>query len=371
MMDPRIEKLANVLVGFSTEVKPGDNVLISATNDCDLLVRALVKAVYAAGGRPFVWQSSAQVERALAMGYTEAQLKLRAEADMLLMKNMQCYIGFTGIENNFESADVPAERMNLFAAHYARPLHTDLRVPKTRWCVLRYPTPAMAQMASMSTEAFEAFYFDVCTMDYSKMERAMEPLAALMEKTDRVRILGPGTDLSFSIKGMPAIPCAGRMNIPDGEIFTAPIKDSVNGVILYNTPSTRDGFLFERVKLTFKDGAIVDAQANDTARVKKVFECDPGAKYVGEFAIGVNPYITKAMNNTLFDEKIMGSFHFTPGACYDECDNGNKSALHWDLVNIQTPAYGGGEMYFDDVLVRKDGRFTLPELDMLNPENLM
>ncbi len=370
MMDPRIEKLANTLVSFSTAVKAGDNVLISATNDCDPLVIALVKAVYAAGGKPFVWQNSMEVERALAMGYSEEQLKLRAEADALVMRQMQCYIGFTGIENNFETADVPPENTNSFSKIYAKPVHGEIRVPQTRWCVLRYPTRAMAQMASMSTEAFENFYFDVCTMDYSKMECAMEPLVSLMEKTDRVRIVGPGTDLSFSIKGLPAIPCAGRMNIPDGEIFTAPIKDSVNGIIQYNTPSTRDGFLFERVRLTFKDGQIIDAQANDTARVKKVFECDPGAKYVGEFAIGVNPYITKAMNNTLFDEKIMGSFHFTPGMCYDECNNGNKSALHWDLVAIQTPEYGGGEIYFDDVLIRKDGQFVIESLEGLNPEHL-
>ena len=265
---------------------------------------------------------------------------------------------------------MPAENMNLFAAHYLKPVHSEIRVPKTRWCALRYPTRAMAQMAGMSTDAFEEFYFDVCTMDYSRMERAMAPLVTLMQKTDRVRLVGRGTDLSFSIKGMPAIPCAGRVNIPDGEVFTAPVKDSVNGFITYNTPSTRDGFLFENVSLTFQNGAIVKATANDTARVQKVFACDPGAKYVGEFAIGVNPFIVTPMNNTLFDEKIMGSFHFTPGACYDECNNGNKSALHWDLVAIQTPEYGGGEMYFDGVLVRKDGRFVLPELAVLNPENL-
>lgn len=370
MTDPRIEKLANTLVNFSTEAKAGDNVLISATNGCEPLVKALIKAVYAAGGRPFVWQSSAEVERALALGCTEEQLKIRAEADALLMSKMQCYIGFTGIENNFEAADVPPERASLVARIYGRPVHTDLRVPRTRWCVLRYPTRAMAQMASMSTEAFEDFYFDVCTMDYSRMERAMAPLVSLMERTDRVRIVGPGTDLSFSIGGLPAIPCAGRKNIPDGEIFTAPVRDSVNGVIQYNAPSTRDGFLFEGVRLEFKNGKIVDARANDTQRVKRVFERDPGAKYVGEFAIGVNPYITKPMNNTLFDEKIMGSFHFTPGACYDECDNGNKSALHWDLVAIQTPECGGGEIYFDGVLVRKDGRFVVEELEGLNPERL-
>ena len=257
-----------------------------------------------------------------------------------------------------------------FAARYTQSVHGQLRIPKTRWVVLRDATPAMAQMAEMSTEAFEDFYFDVCTMDYSRMEAAMAPLKALMERTDRVHILGPGTDLTFSIKGMPAVPCAGRVNIPDGEIFTAPVRESVNGTIAYNVPSTHDGFSFENMRLTFRDGRITSVACNDGARAERVFDQDEGARYVGEFALGVNPYITRPMNNTLFDEKIMGSFHFTPGACYDECDNGNRSALHWDLVCIQTPEYGGGEIWFDGVLVRKDGRFVLPELAPLEPENL-
>ena len=129
----------------------------------------------------------------------------------------------------------------------------------------------------------------------------------------------------------------------------------------------RAGFSFENLRLTFREGRIVHVQGNDAARAERIFDLDEGARYVGEFALGVNPYITKPMNNTLFDEKIMGSFHFTPGACYDECDNGNRSALHWDLVCIQTPEYGGGEIWFDDALVRKDGRFVLPELKPLDP----
>lgn len=370
MMDSRIEKLANILITFSTEVKPGENVLISSGNGNDMLVKALVREVYKAGGRPFVWLQNAAIERELGMGYTEEQLKLRAEADALLMSNMQVFIGFSGVVNNSETSDVPADRLSLYAQHYGEQVHGKIRVPKTRWVVLRYPTPAMAQMADMSTEAFEDFYFDVCNMDYSKMDRAMTPLKELMERADMVRIVGRGTDISFSIKGLPAIKCAGKVNIPDGEIFTAPVKGSINGMITYNTPSVHDGFTFENICLTFKDGRIVNATANDTERVNHVFDMDEGARSVGEFAIGVNPYIINPMKNTLFDEKIMGSFHFTPGACYDECDNGNKSALHWDLVCIQTPEYGGGEMYFDGVLVRKDGRFVLPELECLNPENL-
>lgn len=369
-MDPRVQKLARTLVGFSTRVQPGDKVLVEARNGGEDLVKALVREIYAAGGEPFVWLRQTQIERELALGCTESQLQLRAEADALLMSRMDAYIGFTAVENDSEMGDVPAERAEAVSRIYGHAVHGEIRVPKTRWCVLRYPTPAMAQAASMSVEAFEDFFFDVCTMDYSRMDRAMDPLKALMERTDEVRIVGPGTDLRFSIKGLPAIKCAGEANIPDGEIYTAPVRDSVNGTICYNTPSLMDGFTFENIALTFENGRIVRATANDSERINRIFDMDAGARFVGEFAIGVNPYIVKPMKNTLFDEKIMGSFHFTPGACYEDCDNGNRSALHWDLVCIQTPECGGGEMYFDGVLVRKDGRFVLPELACLNPENL-
>jgi aminopeptidase len=249
-------------------------------------------------------------------------------------------------------------------------VHHEIRVAKTKWVVLRYPSPATAQAAGMSTEAYENFYFEVCNLDYSKMNKAMDPLAALMEKTDKVHILGIDTDLTFSIKGIPAIKCAGEMNIPDGEVYTAPVRESVNGVIHYNTPSLENGFVYENVRLVFKDGKIIEATANDNFRLNKLFDTDEGARYVGEFAIGVHPYILKPMKEILFDEKICGSFHFTPGSAYDEAFNGNKSALHWDLVCIQTQEYGGGEIWFDDVLIRKDGLFVLPELECLNPENL-
>ena len=369
-MDPRVKKLAETLIRFSTRLQTGENILIQARNEDNALVRALVQEAYAAGGNPFVWLDRTPVERELAMGYNEEQLRLRAEVDAALMSKMHAYIGYTAIENDSEMSDVPAEKMELYNRIYGKKVHGEIRVPKTRWCVLRYPTPAMAQAASMSMAGFEDFYYDVCTMDYSKMDQAMNPLKELMERTDKVRITGPGTDLSFSIKGMPAIKCSGQANIPDGEIYSAPVRDSVNGVISYNTPSIEDGFTYENVVLHFENGRIVKATANDTERINKLFDMDEGARYVGEFAIGVNPYITRAMKNTLFDEKIMGSFHFTPGASYDDCFNGNRSALHWDLVCIQTPEYGGGEIYFDDVLIRKDGRFVLPELECLNPENL-
>ena len=370
MMDPRIEKLARGLVRFSTRVQPGENVLLESTNGNDMLLKALIREVYAAGAKPFVWLRQSEIEHELAKGYTEEQLKLRAENDAALMDRMDVYIGFSAPLNASEMSDIPAEKMNLSSSLYFEPVHGRIRVPHTRWCVLRHPTPAMAQAASMSTEAFEQFYFDVCTMDYSRMDRAMDPLKALMERTDRVRLTARGTDLTFSIKGIGGVKCDGACNIPDGEVYSAPVRDSVNGYITYNTPSLVDGFCFQNIRLEFENGKIVKATANDTERLNAILDTDAGARYIGEFAIGVNPYVTRVMNETLFDEKIMGSFHFTPGNCVMGCDNGNVSQVHWDLVMIQRPEYGGGEILFDGEVIRKDGVFVREDLKGLNPENL-
>ncbi|MEG1524396.1 MAG: aminopeptidase [Clostridia bacterium] len=370
MFDPRILKLADGLVNFSCHVQKGENVLIESIGGCDDLAKALIKAVYQAGGNPFVWLGDKAIDRDMIMHCNADQLTLRANVDSQLMSNMQAYIGVRSGANASEMADVPSEKMNDYMKYYWTPVHGNIRVPKTKWVILRYPSPAMAQGADMSTESFEDFFFNVCCLDYGKMDKAMDTLKSLLERTDKVQLKGPGTDLTFSIKGLPAIKCAGNMNIPDGEVYTAPVKDSVNGTISYNTPSLENGFTYTDIKFTFKHGKIVEATANDCKRINEQLNIDEGARYVGEFAIGVNPYITFPMKDTLFDEKIAGSIHFTPGSCYDECDNGNKSAQHWDLVLIQTPEYGGGEIWFDGRLIRKDGRFVLPELDCLNPENL-
>ena len=370
MKDPRITLLAKNLINYSVNLQKGEKVLIENFGIQTELVTALVQEAYAAGGFPFVSLKDHQVDRALLMGAKEEQYEMMANYEAKVMKEMDAYIGLRAGNNISEQADVPSDKMAIHGRTIGKKVHRDIRVPKTKWVVLRYPTQSMAQLAKMSTEAFEDFYFDVCNLDYGKMSGAMDSLVELMDKTDKVRITGPGTDLSFSIKGIKAIKCAGEMNIPDGEVYTAPVRDSINGVISYNTPSPYQGFTFENVKLTFKEGKIIDAKANDTERITKIFDTDEGARYVGEFAIGVNPFIQTPMQDILFDEKIDGSFHFTPGQCYEEASNGNHSDIHWDLVNIQRPEYGGGEIYFDDVLIRKDGIFVIPELEKLNPENL-
>lgn len=368
--DKRLQKLAYNLVNFSCRVQKGEKVWIDAKSVDYQFVNHLVQEIYKVGAFPFVYLSNERITREILNGLTEDMVKLMAKFDADKMKEMDAYIGVRGTNNDNELSDVPSEKMSLYNREYSYPVHHKIRVGETKWVVLRYPTPSMAQMSGMSTEAFEDFYFDVCNLDYSKMDKAMDELKALMDKTDKVRIVAPNTDLTFSIKGIPAIKCAGQMNIPDGEIYTAPVKDSVNGKITYNVSSPEGGIKYENISLTFKDGKIVKATSNHTEEINKVFDTDEGSRYVGEFALGVNPYITKPMGDILFDEKISGSIHFTPGCCYEDAPNGNHSAIHWDLVLVQTKEYGGGEIYFDDVLIRKDGIFVLDELKCLNPENL-
>ncbi len=370
-MDERINKLAKNLVNYSCNLQKGEKVLISSGGFYDMpLVKALIKETYKVGAIPFVEINHNSIQREILLNTSEEQLNLMADIDCKRMEAMDAYIGIGAQDNNSELADVPSENMKLYSSLYSKRVHQDIRLNK-KWVVLRYPTPNMAQSAGTSLEAFEDFYFKVCNLDYSKMSKAMDNLVTLMEKTDKVRIVAKDTDISFSIKGIPAIKCAGEMNIPDGEVYSAPVKDSINGYITYNTSSEYQGFTYENVHLEFENGKIVKATANDTERINKVFDSDEGARYIGEFAIGVNPYILKPMNNILFDEKIMGSIHFTPGNAYDDADNGNRSSVHWDLVLIQTKEYGGGEIYFDDVLIRKDGLFVIDELKCLNPENLI
>jgi len=370
MVDERVIKLCDTLVNYSCGVKPGDKVLIDVTGCDDSLTQQLIKEVYAAKGVPYFTTPHSPVMREWLMQASKEQIEDITKWDSARMKEMNAYIAFRGGANSTEMSDVPPDRMELYQSIYSREVHHNLRVKNTNWVVLRYPTPSMAQQAGMSTEAFEKFYFDVCNLDYSKMSKAMDALLDVYAKTDKVHIKGPGTDISFSIKGIKAKKCDGHFNVPDGEVYTAPVKDSVNGTISYNTPSVNQGFKFENVRLTFKDGKIIKAEANDTERINKIFDTDEGARYVGEFSLGVNPHITRSMGDILFDEKIAGSLHFTPGSSYDDAYNGNESAVHWDLVLVQTKDMGGGEIWFDDVMVRKDGIFVTDELKVLNPENL-
>lgn len=368
-MDPRDVKLAETLVNYSVKLQNGEKILIDYTGaECVPLVKEIVKEVYKVGGVPFVQCDHPLVTRELMMNCTEEQLRVQDDAELYLMKQMDAYIGIRAAANAAEFSDVPAEKHNLYEKFTAPSLNE--RVDHTKWVILRYPTPSMAQRMNRSQEAFEEFYYNVCTLDYSKMDEAMDALKKRMDEAHKVHILAPGTDLTFSIEGIPAVKCAGECNIPDGEVYTAPVRDSMNGVITYNTPSEEQGFTFENIRFEVKDGRIVSATSNDDERINRILDTDEGARFFGEFAIGVNPYVLHPMKETLFDEKICGSIHLTPGMCYEDAPNGNESAVHWDLVLIQREDYGGGEIWFDDELIRKDGIFVPEDLKKLNPENL-
>ena len=364
MQDARFDKLAKVLVEYSTRLKRNENVLIESFDVPDEMTIALVRAARKAGAVPFTQLQHGRVSRELAMHVTDRQLNLSAAHELARMKKMDAYIGLRGSNNISELSDVPVEQMKLLAKRM-RPVQ-DQRVKKTKWVVLRWPTPSMAQQAGMSTEAFEDFYFEVCTLDYQKLQTGMKALKALMDKTDKVEIKGPGTDLRFSIKGIGSVICGGDRNIPDGEVFSCPVRDSVEGHVTFNAPTIYQSIGFDGVRLDFREGKIVDASANETQKLNKILDSDPGARYIGEFSLGFNPYILHPMRDILFDEKIAGSFHFTPGQAYDEADNGNRSQVHWDMVNIQRPDYGGGEIYFDGKLIRRDGDFLPKNLQSLN-----
>lgn len=366
MRDPRIQELAQQLIRFSVDLKKGEKILIDLAEVPDAIGIALIREARKKKAIPFLRVNHALLNREMLKGATDEQYSSIAEHQMKEMQDMDAYIALRGSHNITELSDVPPKNMALAMKHLGPVM--DQRVKETKWCVLRWPNPAMAQQAGMSTEAFEDFYFNVCLLDYKALLTPARALKRMMQKTDQVHILSPGTDLTFSIKNIPAIECCGHYNIPDGEVFTAPIKDSVHGHITYNAPTIYQGIAFDHIRLEFQHGKIIKAEAGaKTKALNKILNTDAGSRYIGEFALGFNPAIKEPMRDILFDEKIAGSFHFTPGQAYEEADNGNRSQVHWDMVSIQREEWGGGEIYFDQKLIRKDGIFLPKSLEKLNP----
>ncbi|MDO5715716.1 MAG: aminopeptidase [Tissierellia bacterium] len=367
MIDPRLVEYAEFLVRDAVMIEPGDRILIEVHGDGMDLGKELVKASFKFGAHPYFKYYDYEMESILIRGSSEKHYRELAQRDLEMMKTMDAYIDIRGSKNIYHWNHLTPEEMKKYSEIYWGPIHLEERCNQTKWSVIRYPNDAMAQLSHMDTRSYEDYYFAACLYDYKKMEEDMKPLVEWMERTDQVRILGPQTDLTFSIKDIPVIPMHGNRNIPDGEVYTAPVRDSVNGVIRYNVASPYDGLVFQDVSFEFKDGKIIKANSNYSRRLNQILDTDEGARYIGEFAIGVHPLITKPIGDILFDEKMTGSFHLTPGNAYDNAFNGNRSAVHWDLIQLQTPEYGGGEIYFDDVLIRKDGLFVVEELKRLNP----
>ena len=372
-IDKRIAQLAENILENSVQLKKGEKIYIEAfgasTKD---FFNGFIKETIKLGAVPFYFYNDASFEKSLIEGASEKQIEDYTAIHKRLMEDADCYVAVRGYDDAFALSDVSAKNMDMFGKIFQEQVHMRTRLPKTRWCVLRWPNTSMAAMSRMSLKQFEDFYFDACLLDYRKMGKAMLPLKELMDKTENVHIKGNDTDLTFSLKGIKAIVCDGKMNIPDGEVYSAPVKDSINGYVQFNTDTMYDGVFYSNIRLEFKNGRIVTGTSlvnND--KFQKMLDLDDGSRYMGEFALGVNPYIIHPILDILFDEKTCGSFHMAIGNSYeDETNNGNKSSIHWDLVKIQTLEHGGGEIWFDNKLIRKDGLFVLPELKGLNPQNL-
>jgi aminopeptidase len=362
MKDKRNEILARQLIDYSLGVQKGEILYLEIKGKDTLeLGKQVIRIATEKGVVVFWYYNDESLLRQWVRTATDEQFKLQADLHLHLMQKASGYIGIRGSDNPFDMADINQKQVDKYNALFYKPVHLEERVKRTRWVVLRYPNNAMAQLAETSQEAFEDFYYNVCCADYEKMSKAEDKLSALMNATDKVHLKSPGTDLTFSIKGIPSVKCDGKRNIPDGEVYTAPVRDSVNGVITFNTPSLYQGTVYN-IKAT--------ADSN-VEKLNKIFDTDEGARYIGEFSLGVNPFILHPMKDTLFDEKIAGSLHFTPGQCYDEAYNGNQSNIHWDQVLIQRADYGGGEIWFDGKLIRKDGIFTDPDMErQFSKENL-
>ncbi len=373
MRDERLDRLADLLLNYSLKLKKGDLFEINGGVPAKPLIKALQKSAHAIGAVPFVKLSDDEISR-LFFGFIDPAnpeaarpaIEAQLEWETKYWDHMVAHVDIGVDENDAELSAVDTTAMTYYR-NLRRPLR-DKIIDERRWVYLHWPTKADAQKAGMCYDDFFDFFLNAALVDYEQMGRDMRPLVELMEKTDMVRLVGPGTDLTFSIKDIPVVPCNGELNIPDGEVYTAPVRDSANGVVQYNTPAMRYGKRFDNPRLVFKNGHIDEASCDgDIAGFNEMLNADEGARYLGEFAIGVNNAVTKSIGNTLYDEKIGGSFHLTPGCAYADAFNGNKSQLHLDIVCIQTAAFGGGEIWFDGKLIRKDGIFTVDALKGLNP----
>lgn len=364
MYDFRNRELADKIIGYSTQTKEGENVMIELFGVNGVhLAQEMARATLDRKAIPFVVVRDTETERILREGGSrEFWTRQRELSGLPLMKEMDVYIGVRAAENIYELSEVEREADKAYNEEYLHPVHMRERVNNTRWCVMRYPSPAFAMNARMPTHRFADFYYKACLLDYAELDERMKPLHELLAKTKEVKLLGDGTDITLSIEGQNWIPCAGDLNIPDGEIFSSPLLESVNGHITY-APSVYNGKPFGFVRLDVKDGVVVDCDSDNRASLEAVLDTDEGARRFGEFAFGTNPYIDSPMFDILFDEKIWGSNHLTLGQSYDVAPNGNHSAVHWDLVCI------GADVYFDGEKVREGRKWVRPELMPLNPEN--
>ncbi|WP_170834471.1 aminopeptidase [Fictibacillus solisalsi] len=365
MSTQELSDIAKRVVHHSLEIKRGEKVLIDIEGEAEEFSNQLMIEIYHAGAYPFLKSTRVSNLKKLIAGATKESLNLWLRHEQYKAEGMDAYIGIKAEENIFEYNDIPRDQYQLYQQNFSQPLQLDY-LGKNKWILMRYPTKGMAQLAKLGSEELRTIFYQSCTMDYKKLSENVKPLKERLSKSKTVTVTSPDTDFTFSIQHMDSFMCDGRYNLPDGEIFTAPIRDSVNGVIHFNCPTSFQGYVLEDVRFEFVDGKIASYQGNDRDLLKRILETDDGASYIGEFGIGLNPFITKPMNNILFDEKMSGSLHLAIGQAFPMANNGNKSAIHLDFVLNQQSSHGGGSLYFDKELIRKDGIFIPKDLKNLN-----
>lgn len=372
MIDPRLKRMVDNVINRSLEIKPNQVVLIESSKNCSAAIKYMVELIAKKGAIPLIYFTESEIKRAIVENGTQEQFELMAKHDIARLKDVDVYINMVDSENSYDMSDVSQEKRNIYQQYYFKPINFGVIVPEKRWITVDYPSISAAQRAAMSTEEYEKYFFSAVNIDYDKLSRAMAPLKELLDKANKVKIESPTTNLIFELGKYQAEICDGKINIPDGEVFIAPLKESVNGHIKFNVPSRYQGTVFNNIELLFKDGQVIKAKAdNNNEKLNQILDTDAGSRYVGEFAIGTNPNIKKPITNILFDEKILGSIHFALGHSHKLSDNGNESAIHWDIVKLLTKEHGGGKIYLDDTLLQENGVFIPEELQQLNHKRLI
>lgn len=352
MRDPRVAKVAQILVDYSTEVKEDEVVLIYTFEGAKPLFLAVYREVVRRNPKEII--SDIRFEEMDEIFFQEAddiQLDRFPSLDMSQMEHTDVWIGLRAYANTRRLTSVDPRKVGR-RSKVLRPIQRE-RVENTRWVLTVFPTEALAQEADMSLSEFEDFYYRSVDIDWRKLSQEQEEIRELFQKGQEVTIKAEDTDLTMRIEGRTVVNADGKMNMPDGEVFTTPLEDSVNGHIKYTYPAIYSGREVDGVELWFEDGEVVQAKATKGEEfLLEMLATDEGAKRLGEVAVGNNFAIDRFVKNILFDEKIGGTVHLALGASYKETGGKNESAIHWDM--IKDLRYGG-EIYLDGELIQKDG----------------
>ena len=355
--DPRVNKLADILVNYSTRVKKGDTVSISGPDSAKPLILEIYREALKKHPKEIVTHISfEETQEILYSTATPAQLKQFPQTAMDIVKKTDVWIGIIAPNNTRNLSGIDPAQMSIHQKTL-QPL-LNHRVEHTRWVLTAFPTPGQAQEADMSLNAFSDFIFStMIDVDWAGMIKKQNSLAKRFESSSIVRIVGEDTDLSMSIKGRKVVADNGEANMPGGEVFTSVVEDSAEGYIHYTYPAIYGGNEVDGVKLWFEKGKVVKATAKKgEAFLNHMLDMDQGARYIGELGIGNNFKINKFIKSILFDEKIGGSVHLALGRSYTETLGKNESALHWDMIKDLRL---GGELYLDGTMVQKDGRWLI------------